>query len=178
YENITIASEKQRSGKGAAIKRGLNLAKGDLLGFIDADMATHPKELIKLKEEIDSGADIAIGSRNLKESDIKIKQPPHRIFLGMVYRGLVRTLLKVDVSDFQCGCKLFRREVWESLEIVSDDFAFDTELLAKASARSYIIKETPITWKNSEESKVNPLTDTLKMFRTILKVRGELNEDK
>ncbi|MDY6866163.1 MAG: glycosyltransferase family 2 protein, partial [Halobacteriota archaeon] len=133
---------------------------------------------IKLKEEIDSGADIAIGSRNLKDSEIKIKQPPHRIFLGGVYRGLVRTLLKVDVSDFQCGCKLFKREVWESLEILSDDFAFDTELLAKASARSYIIKETPITWKNSEGSKVSPVTDTLKMFRTVLKVRGELNADK
>jgi len=156
YENIIITSEPVRSGKGAAIKRGLKFAKGDLLGFIDADMATHPQELLKLKDEIYSGADIAIGSRNLQESEIKIRQPPHRIFLGGVYRGLVRMLLNVDVSDFQCGCKLFKREVWETVDVLSDDFAFDTELLAKANARSYMVSEVPITWKNSEESKVSP----------------------
>ncbi len=178
YENIIVTSEPVRSGKGAAIKRGLNFAKGDLLGFIDADMATHPQELLKLKDEIYSGADIAIGSRNLQESDIKIRQPPHRIFLGWVYRGLVRSLLNVDVRDFQCGCKLFKREVWETVDVLSDDFAFDTELLAKASARSYTISEVPITWKNSEGSKVSPVTDTLKMFRTVLKVRSEINADK
>ncbi|MDY6966162.1 MAG: glycosyltransferase [Halobacteriota archaeon] len=173
-DNVIISSEQNRRGKGAAIKRGLGVADCDIFGFIDADLATHPNELLKLKEEIDKGFDIAIGSRNLPDSKITKRQPFHRILLGNLYRNIVRSMLKVDVYDLQCGCKLFKREVWENVDVECDGFAFDTEFLAKANAKGYKISEVPIMWRNSEDSKVDPIKDTVHMFRTVLRVRSEI----
>lgn len=178
YDNVIVSSKQNRSGKGGAIKRGLEIANGDILGYIDADMATHPNELLKLKEEIDSGAHVAIGSRNLPDSNIAKKQPFYRILLGKMYRNLVHLLIKVDLYDLQCGCKLFKRVVWENVDVKCDGFAFDTELIAKANIKGYKISEVPITWKNKEDSKVNPIKDTVHMFRTVLRVRSEINAGK
>jgi len=170
-ENVQLVSD-ENGGKGAAIKRGLEIANGNILGFLDADMSAHPKELLKLFKEIDVGADVAIGSRDLPESFIPIKQPVHRRFLGKVYRTFTRKLFGIDIMDFQCGLKVFKREVWENIEVQTNGFAFDTELIARASKLGYKIKEVPITWQNSEKSRVNPLVDPIKMFIELIKIRG------
>lgn len=172
-ENVLFVSS-ENVGKGGAIKRGLKLAGGDVLGFLDADMSAHPQELLKLFKEIEGGVDVAIGSRDLPESVIPVKQPSYRRFLGYVYRTLTRLLFKIDITDFQCGLKAFRREVWENVNVDTDGFAFDTELIAKAHKRGYAIKEVPITWQNSLRSKVNPLSDSAKMFVELIKIRGRL----
>ncbi len=169
-ENVQVVSGENR-GKGAAIKRGLEMANGDILGFLDADMSAHPKEFLKLFREIDEGADVAIGSRDLPESFIPAKQPMHRRLLGKIYRTLTRHLFKIDVMDFQCGLKVFKKEVWDSVRIDTDGFVFDTELIVKAHKRGYTIKEVPITWQNSPKSKVNPIFDSTKMLIELIKIR-------
>jgi glycosyltransferase involved in cell wall biosynthesis len=173
-ENVLLVSDEENMGKGAAIKRGLKIANGDVLGFLDADMSAHPKELLKLFKEIGNGADIAIGSRDLPESILPIKQPTYRRFLGYVYRTFTRYLFKIDIMDFQCGLKVFKKEVWDSVNVDTDGFAFDTELIARAHKKGYTIKEVPITWQNSPKSKVNPVSDSIKMFIELIKIRGRV----
>lgn len=172
-ENVIFISGENR-GKGAAIKRGLKMAGGDVMGFLDADMSAHPNELLKLFKEIDNGADVAIGSRDLPGSVIPVKQPIYRRFLGYVYRTLTRHLFKIDIMDFQCGLKVFKKEVWDDINVDTDGFAFDTELIAKAHKRGYTIKEVPITWQNFPRSKVNPISDSIKMFLELIKIRGRI----
>ena len=174
YPNITLTSSDKRYGKGAAIKRGIDISHGEVIGFIDADMATHPSELIKLIKEIDAGADMAIGSRGLKSSNIIQQQPWHRKILGHTYSLLVRTLFGTDIRDYQCGCKLFKKSVWNNITVNCNDFGFDTELIIKAHEYGFIIKEVPIQWQNDRDSKVNPMADSLNMFKTLLKIKNEL----
>lgn len=172
-ENVFLVSDKN-SGKGAAIKKGLDIANGDILGFLDADMSAHPKSLSLLFKEIENGADLAIGSRALPDSIMPIKQPGYRRFMGGVYRAFTQKLFSVDIRDFQCGLKVFKREVWENVNMRTKGFAFDVELIAKAHKKGYRIKEVPITWQDFPDSKVNPIFDSIKMFIELLKIRSRI----
>ena len=174
--NVVLSSCDKLTGKGAAVKRGLKLAKGDVLGFIDGDGSIHSKELMRVAATIDDGADLAVGSRDLRTSVIVRPQPLSRRVSGSIYSLLARALLDTHIKDFQCGCKVFRRDVWHSLTITCDGFAFDTELIAKAHKKGFIIIEVPITWSNQSNSKVRISRDVLPMLKCILKTRAQVRE--
>ncbi|MCJ7639270.1 MAG: glycosyltransferase [Euryarchaeota archaeon] len=174
--DVVLSSCDKLTGKGAAVKRGLKLAKGDVLGFIDGDGSIHPKELMRVAATIDDGADLAVGSRDLRTSVIVRPQPLSRRVSGSIYSLLARALLDTRIKDFQCGCKVFRRDVWHSLTIACDGFAFDTELIAKAHEKGFVIVEVPITWSNQSNSKVRISRDVLPMLKCILKTRAQIRE--
>jgi glycosyltransferase involved in cell wall biosynthesis len=174
--DVVLSSCDTLTGKGAAVKRGLKLAKGDVLGFIDGDGSIHPKELMRVAATIDDGADLAVGSRDLRTSVIVRPQPLSRRVSGSIYSLLARALLDTHIKDFQCGCKVFRRDVWHSLTITCDGFAFDTELIAKAHEKGFVIIEVPITWSNQSNSKVRISRDVLPMLKCILKTRAQIRE--
>ncbi|MGZ7134178.1 MAG: glycosyltransferase, partial [Halobacteriota archaeon] len=174
--NVVLSSCDTLTGKGAAVKRGLKLAKGDVLGFIDGDGSIHPKELMRVAATIDDGADLAVGSRDLRTSVIVRPQPLSRRVSGSIYSLLARALLDTHIKDFQCGCKVFRRDVWNSLTITCDGFGFDTELIAKAHKERFVIVEVPITWSNQFNSKVRISRDVLPMLKCILKTRAQIRE--
>jgi dolichyl-phosphate beta-glucosyltransferase len=172
--NVLLSSCETLTGKGAAVKRGLALAKGDVLGFVDGDGSIHPKELMRVAATINDGADLAVGSRDLRASVIVRPQPLSRRVSGSIYSLLARALLDTHVKDFQCGCKVFRRDVWNSLTITCDGFAFDTELIAKANKERFVIIEVPITWSNQVNTKVRITRDVLPMLKCLLKTRAEV----
>jgi glycosyltransferase involved in cell wall biosynthesis len=174
YPAVFLTSDVNK-GKGAALKRGFKISRGEVLGFLDADMSAHPSEIMKLFKEIERGVDLAIGSRDLQDSVVPIKQPYHRRVLGTIYSIIARKLFNIDVRDFQCGCKAFKREVWERVKVKSDGYTFDTELIAKAHALGFKIKEVPITWRDSAESKVNLLKDPLSMMLDLFRIRREVD---
>ncbi len=171
YPNVFLTSSNIRYGKGAAIKRGIAMSHGELIGFIDADMSTNPEELNKLIDVIKGSIDMAIGSRSLPSSNIIIKQPWYRVLLGRTYSSLVRNMFGIDIHDYQCGCKLFKRSMWNEITVNCNDFGFDTELIIKAYRAGYKIKEVPVQWQNDRSSKVNPFMDSIRMFKTLLKIK-------
>ena len=172
--NVVLSSCDTLTGKGAAVKRGLKLAKGDVLGFIDGDGSIHPKELMRVATTIDDGADLAVGSRDLRTSVIVRPQPLSRRVSGSIYSLLARALLDTHIKDFQCGCKVFRRDLWNSLTITCDGFGFDTELIAKAHKEGFVIIEVPITWSNQFNTKVRITRDVLPMLKCLLKARAQV----
>jgi len=172
--NVVLSSCDTLTGKGAAVKRGLKLAKGDVLGFIDGDGSIHPKELMRVAATIDDGADLAVGSRDLRTSVIVRPQPLSRRVSGSIYSLLARALLDTHIKDFQCGCKVFRRDLWNSLTITCDGFGFDTELIAKAHKEGFVIIEVPITWSNQFNTKVRITRDVLPMLKCLLKARAQV----
>jgi glycosyltransferase involved in cell wall biosynthesis len=172
--NAILSSSPVLAGKGAALRRGLALATGDVLGFIDGDASIHPSDFMRVAATIEQGADLAVGSRKLPGSIIAISQPLSRRLSGFIYRMLAHLLLDTAIRDFQCGCKAFRREVWDTITITCDGFAFDAELIAKAHREGFNIVEVPITWSNTASSKVRLTRDTLAMLRCLMKTRAEV----
>jgi glycosyltransferase involved in cell wall biosynthesis len=172
--NVILTRSSTLTGMGAAIKRGLASATGDVLGFIDADRSIHPDDFMRLVDAINSGTDLAIGSRKLPESVILQPQPLSRRILGSAYAVLTRVLLQTTERDFQCGCKAFRRSLWDAINVNCDGFAFNTELVAKAHKKGFAIAELPITWRNRTNSKVKVRRDVLAMLKCLLAIRAEI----
>ncbi len=172
--NMKLTHSRVLTGKGAAIKRGLVLATGEVLGFLDADLSIHPRDFMHVVAAVNNGADLAVGSRRLPESNVMQDQPFVRRFVGNAYSMLARTLIDTNVKDFQCGCKAFRREIWVSLTVSCDGFGFDTELIARAYTNGFAVVEVPVTWNNKASSKVKVQRDIWSMLKCLLRVRADI----
>jgi dolichyl-phosphate beta-glucosyltransferase len=147
-------------------------ATGARVLFSDADLATPIDELAKLESHLDGGADIAIASRALPDSDIRVRQHAARELMGRTFNVLVRSLLLGGIRDTQCGFKLFTREAAQELfgRSTVDGFAFDVEILFLARSR-FRVAEVPVIWRHVEESKVSPGTDAARMFLDLVRLR-------
>jgi len=146
------------AGKGAAVRAGMLEAKGDLVVFADADMATPPRELPKLTDALDD-ADVALGSRIQPDgSDMRATQPGYRRFLGAMFHLLASIWVVGDVKDTQCGFKGFTREAAQDLfarqQITS--IVFDVELIHLARRRGYRLAIVPIRWQDVRGSRMRP----------------------
>jgi dolichyl-phosphate beta-glucosyltransferase len=170
---VRYAAYEENRGKGYAIRSGVAMSKGDLILISDADLSTPVEEVEKLLVFHDAGYDIIIGSRAVEGSRIEVKQPFWRIFMGKVFNRIVKFLIMEDFKDTQCGFKLFsgtRARTLFSTAMI-DRFAYDVEILYLGRKAGYKIKEVPIRWINSPDSRVNPFKDALQMLKDIIRMR-------
>lgn len=160
-------------GKGYAVRRGMLEVEGDRILFSDADLAAPIEEVEKLLVHMEKGADVAIGSRPLKESNLEIRQPLYREYLGRAFNFAVQTLAIRGIKDTQCGFKLFTqkaaRDIFSRCKL--DGFSFDFEALMVARDLGYRIDEVPIRWRHQEGSKVVLMRDGPRMLRDLVKLR-------
>jgi len=128
--NIRLLSFGERLGKGGAIIEGFREAKGDIIGFVDADESVNPEDLRGMFEAL-RNVDGVIASRRLKESTILAKQPIKRRAASKAFNILVRLLFDLPFKDTQCGAKVFKRKA--VLDIIDDlettGFEIDVEIL-------------------------------------------------
>ena len=161
-------------GKGFAVRAGIEAAVGRDILFSDADLSTPIEDMERLLPPISRGVcDIAIASRALPESNLDVRQPAHREWMGRTFNKIVQTLAVPGIVDTQCGFKAFRGDVAKRLFAMAqiDGFGFDPEILFLAHKYGYTIREIPVTWRHRDNSRVNPLTAPLAMFRELLEVR-------
>ena len=168
---IRLLSSKKRLGKGASIIRSAKFATGDIIIFMDADLASEPRFLEKLISPIKEGADIVVASRYLKGS--KTSRDFWRHAASKCFNFLVRLLLGSKISDHQCGFKAFRRKeavgIFEKIE--DQKWFFDAEFLVRAQREGLKIKEIPIEWKEAGASKFNLLRDGFNMAVSLYKFK-------
>lgn len=155
HANVRLFINKRNMGKGASIKRGMLEAKGDYALFMDIDMST-PLETFNEFERYLKDYDIIIGSRWLRESNVRIPQPGYRRFMGFIFYLIVKFFFLKNIIDCNCGFKCYTRE--SARDIFSNQvvrrWGFDVELLYIAQKRKYRIKEVAVEWAHSRDSKV------------------------
>jgi dolichyl-phosphate beta-glucosyltransferase len=147
-ERDLVRHESNR-GKGAAVRSGCLIAKGDYVAFIDADLATPPEELSKLVAALDAGADVAIGVRRQEDgSDMRNRRGLARRLAGRAYSAAMRLLVLPGIADSQCPLKAFRRDAARQVFGLQriDTWAFDAELLYLARRLGLRIEQTPVMW--------------------------------
>ena len=170
-------------GKGYAVRAGALMARGEYTLLCDADLATPIEEWDRLRRYLESGYDLAIGSREGIGAR-RIGEPWYRHVMGRVFNTIVRLVAVGGIQDTQCGFKALRRAVafdlFRRVRIYDDNApcvdgaavtAYDVELLYLAVRRGYRIAEVPVVWQYGEETKVNPLRDSWRNLRDVLKVR-------
>lgn len=173
HPEFAVIRLERNQGKGAAVRTGMLALDAALLLFSDADLATPIEEIEKLLPQVEAGADIAIGSRPLRESNLEIRQPFYREWLGRLFNKAVRLLAVRGIADTQCGFKLFTRaaarEVFSRCKL--QKFGFDFEALMIARDLGLRIAEVPIRWRHQEGSKVRLLRDGTRMLADLVRLR-------
>jgi len=161
----------ERLGKGGAVLRAFEAARGDIVAYLDVDLSTNLKHLKELIDAVMEGYDIAIGSRLAKGS--KAERPIKRDIASKAYNFLVRLLLGSKIRDHQCGFKAFRRDVVLDLGKKARDrhWFWDTEVLVLAQREGRRIKEIPVEWRHGGATKVKFWNDIIYMFRQIVRMR-------
>jgi glycosyltransferase involved in cell wall biosynthesis len=171
YSQIKYLNFMQ-SGKGFAIIQGFKAARGELIGFTDADCSTPPEAFYDLIENINGFGGI-IANRWMKESIVRPKQPLSRRMASRIFNLLVRALFGIKSQDTQCGAKLFKKEAIKKVlpNIGITAWAFDIDLLYQLKKKGYKIKDIPTVWSDKGHSKLNVAKTSFQMFLAVVRLR-------
>jgi glycosyltransferase involved in cell wall biosynthesis len=168
----------QRLGKGGGVMEGFKAAKGEVLGYTDADNSLKVDQFLRLIDEMDrTGAGCVIADRKSREAMILESQYLLRRLASESFNFLFsRALFGLKVRDSQCGGKVFRREYIDRVlpKMESTGFEFDVELLWRLKRDGCVIGETPVIWKDDKQSKFS-FKYIPSMFVSLVKVRFGLN---
>jgi dolichyl-phosphate beta-glucosyltransferase len=170
--NMRVLVAEQNGGKGSAVRRGMLAAEGEFILFADADNSTPIEQLGKMLQQMESGYDVLIGSRAADGSQAQNRDIIRRS-MSWGLHSLVHMILRVDVSDTQCGFKLFRREAAVQLCQYQTlmGFSFDLELLYLTEKLGFSLGETPVNWYDAPGSKVNVIRDTRRFLVDLVRIR-------
>jgi glycosyltransferase involved in cell wall biosynthesis len=170
WPEIRHVLQPVNQGKGAALRRGIQEARGEIVIIQDADLEYDPEEYPKLIQPIvDGHADVVFGSR--------FEGYPRRVMLYWHRLGnnflthLSNAVTNLDLTDMETCYKVFRREVIQSIVINSNRFGFEPEVTAKVAKRGYRIYEVPISYYGRDywEGKKINWRDGFSAIWTILK---------
>jgi glycosyltransferase involved in cell wall biosynthesis len=154
-KHMKVLTYKVNRGKGYAVNYGVSRAGGDYIIFADADNSTPFWQVENLLQAAKK-KEVVIGSRYLKGSNIKIKQPLSRRIGARLGNLIIRLILLPRIKDTQCGFKLFQKKA--AREIFSRQtiwrWGFDIEILYIAKKLRFKTQEIPIEWLNDTGSKV------------------------
>jgi len=158
-----LRHEKNR-GYAQALRTGFTTARMPLVFYTDADNQFDVRELKNLLPAIDD-YDIVSGFR------IYRFDPLTRLILSWGYNLLVRVLFRIRIRDVDCAFKLFRREIFDRIQIESKKFFVDTEILAKASKLNLRMTEIGVRHypREAGESTVRP-SHVLHTLREIVEM--------
>ncbi len=170
-------------GKAGAVTAGMLAATGRYRLFTDMDQATPIEEVDKLLPFVQNGEyDIVIGSRGDKRKGA----PLIRLFVSRSAMFLKRYAVGIkDISDTQCGFKLFTQDVAQDLftrykkikenftEVsgAAVTFGLDIEILYMAQKSNYKIREVPVNWLFVESRRVSPIKDSIQGVIDLIKIK-------
>ncbi len=143
--HLRVLFNETNQGKGAALRRGFQAARGRIVIIQDADLEYGPGNFPKLLEPIERGeADVVYGSRFLGG--------PHRVLFFWHYVGnkflttLSDMFTDLNLSDVWTGSKAFRREVLEQIELRENRFGIEQEITCKIGQNGWRVYEVPISY--------------------------------
>ncbi len=172
-KNIFVNNIPHYVGKGGAVIKGFKIARGEFIGFVDADESTIPEEFYKVfiaAQKFDG----AIASRRATGSRVYPKRTLFKELSSWTFSLTTRILFGFKYKDTQCGAKIFKKHTANFLIENLSEFGwiFDVDLLYLCKKNKYKIKEIPITWRDSEGSKLifsHQINSMLKLFKYWLK---------
>jgi len=142
--DLRLLRQPHNQGKGAAIRRGLAAATGDIVLIQDADLEYDPADYPKLVAPIQSGeAAVVYGTRAPEFRGMRL---PHRIF-NWVAALLANILYRAHITDEATCYKVFRADVIKSIPLTCERFEFCPEVTAKVRKRGLGIHEVPVSYQ-------------------------------
>ncbi len=157
-------------GKGAAVRIGLTLARGDIILIQDADLELDPNELRQLIQPIlDGKTSVVYGSRFLRKNSV----PPVRYFANYVLTLITNLLFGTTLTDMETAYKVFTEEIAQELNLTANRFEIEPEITAQIALKRHTILEVPISYRprTKFEGKKIKWKDGITALWTLLKYR-------
>jgi hypothetical protein len=162
---VTLIRQKNK-GYGGALKTGFKSAKGELIGFLDADGTYPPEYFPKLCVEALKGADLVIGSRMAGE---KSQMPLTRRVGNFFFANLLTLVSRQKVSDSASGQRVFKREIYERMLPLPNGLNLTPVQSARALHEQMKIVEVPIPYSERlGRSKLSIVHDGRIFLQSIL----------
>lgn len=175
---VKVVSLQRNTGKGAALKAGVEIAQGEQVLLMDADLCVPLDDYFLLEKAISGGVEAAIGSRYAPGAVITTHQPFLRRLGGRVFNLLVSLLVLPGFRDTQCGFKLFwgysAKRVFR--DVRSEGFEVDVEVIQRALLLGMRVREVGVHWAHVGESKVRIWRDSVRMARRIMVLKRALRK--
>lgn len=174
---VRVVRLGRNRGKGAAVAAGVAAARHPLVAFTDADS---PYDLASLAPMLAALAsercEVAIGARDLPESQINRGYGVLRYLSGQTFSLMTWLAIGLPFRDSQCGLKAFRTDAARRLFAMRtvDGFGFDFELLAAAVANGLRVERFPVRLTHDDDSRIDLVRDSLRMTRDLVHVRRNL----
>jgi glycosyltransferase involved in cell wall biosynthesis len=178
--NLKLIFQDHPQGKGSAVRLGMNQMNGDVFLIYDADAEYDPADIPKLLVPIENGeTSFVLGTRHEKGRSMRVMDH-HRIrpaLMNLAHRfftGLINVTFLVKLTDPFTMYKIFRSEVFTGVELVSNRFDFDWELVCKSIRLGCVPLEIPVYYKSrsfSEGKKVRFFKDPLTWIVALIKFR-------
>ncbi len=136
-DNTTVQGIRFRRnfGKAAALSAGFAIAKGQTIVTMDADLQDDPNELVRLIKKLDSGFEVVSGWKQTRYD------PWHKRWPSLVFNGILRRFSGLQLHDFNCGLKAYRREVLDEVTLYGEMHRFIPVL---AAARGFRVAEVSV----------------------------------
>jgi len=173
HPTLRLLQNPGNRGKGYSVRNGMLHASGEILLFSDADLSSPIEEADRLFAALETGADVAIGSRWLRAELQTQRQSLHRQLFGRIFNLVLRIILGLPYRDTQCGFKAFTRRAAQVIfpRQHIERWGFDPEILFLARKFGMKVIEVPVEWAHSEGTRIHPLRDGIRMFVEMLRVR-------
>ncbi len=176
---VLVRRHGRNLGKGAAVRTGMQSARGRFRVFLDADLAYPAAEIGSVLAQLRAGAQVVVASRVHPESRYVIRPSFFRYLYtrhiaGRFFNWLARVLLLPGISDTQAGLKGFSAVAADALFAgwIPDGFGFDLAVLARARRAGMKVVEAPVTFRyDREPSTMRFVADTFGMLRDLATVR-------
>ena len=180
---LEIIRLEQNSGKGSAVKTGVQKTRGDVVLFADSGTCVPYTNAIKQIERIRSGdLDMAMASRRLKETRILKDRSRKRRMLSWLFRKAAITItgLPRRITDSQCGFKLYKGQIARKLfdECKTRGYLFELEIILRALQSGYRVEEFPVAWSCDLDTRLRPGSDAFGVLKELFKVRSIIKKRK
>lgn len=159
-------------GRGRALRAAWLGSECDVVSYMDVDLSTDLSHFPALVGELESGSDIAIGSR-LSQGSRVTQRSFKREFTSRSYNKLIWSMFFVGFPDAQCGFKAMTRQAAQAIipHIQNNNWFFDTELLIIAEKHGYRIGVVPVAWQDDPTSTVNVVKTATEDVKGLLRLR-------
>jgi len=166
---VRVISHRQNQGYGSALRTGFLAGRLDFVFFTDADLQFDVAEIARLLPFVGL-VDVVAGYR------LNRQDPPERRLMATCWNFLVRVLFHIPVRDINCAFKLFDRRVLREIEIDSDGYLVNTELIVKLTRSGASVIEVGVHHRPRVAGKAHASSPRgmLKVFSELLRMHSRL----
>jgi dolichol-phosphate mannosyltransferase len=153
-QKLKVVSYSKNAGRGMALKKGFKESSGEIVVSIDADLSYHPNYIIDFVETLRTEQDIdfVLASPYMPGGGVQ-NVPFHRLWISRFGNKILRFAMPNRIYTSTGIFRAYRKKVLDSLEIESDGKEIHLEILSKALALGYRVKESPAILTSRKKGK-------------------------